>query len=520
MKVCLINPPRLLRLVGATMKPAPPLGLSFIAGAISARGHEVTVIDTLAEGRDDYYPFKHKIMVNGLSFEDTCRMIPHDVDIIGFSIMFSGNWIHNREMIDEVASRFPSATIIAGGEHITACPEFCLEQTVHLKACIIGEGEETVVELLDAIMSGDDLNNVSGISYKTDEGKIITTERRPRVKELLSINRPAWEFFPLKKYVDNQITLGVAQGILSLPLLATRGCPYTCTFCSSPLMWGTKYNMRSVKDVADEIETFYHRYNARNFDFYDLTAIIKKQWIIDFCQELLKRDLPNLTWQIPAGTRSEAIDDEVAYWLKKSGCTNITYAPESGSPETLKLIKKKVNLNDMLRSIRHSNKEGMNIKINFIIGFPNETHKNIWESIRFLIQASKAGVHDMAPSIFSPYPGSELFRNLQDSGEIDIYKDDYFIEIVNVDTFFDNKFYNKNIGKIPLRLYLFLYLLVFYSANYFYHPKRFLKTLRNLVTQKYESRGEMALGELLNRNLFRLIRPKNTGKILSSATKE
>ncbi len=493
-----------MRPMSAAMKPAPPLGLAFIGSALKNAGHEVTIIDCLAEGPDDYYEYLDNIICNGLSNEETAGRIPFDTDVIGFSIMFSGNWIHNREMMDYIGNKFPNAAIIAGGEHITACPEFCIQQTQHLKACVLGEGEDTVVELVEALGNNNPLHTVSGICFRNENNQPQTNSRRSRIKEVNEISRPAWELFPIDKYKDNSIILGVDRGLISLPVLATRGCPYSCTFCSSPQMWGTKYSMRTVTDVADEIEYFYHRFGARNFDFYDLTAIIRRQWIIDFCKELMSRNLADLTWQIPAGTRSEAIDEEVAHWLYKSGCVNITYAPESGSPETLKLIKKKVSLKDMLRSINSSHKKGMNIKINFIIGFPNERHKNIWESIKFLVQASKAGVNDMAPSIFSPYPGSELFNNLVAQGKINMHSDKYFLEIVNVDTFFENTFYNEHINKYILRAYLFMYLFVFYGSNFIFYPSRLVKTLYNIWNKKYESRGEMAIGELLKRRNIKI----------------
>ncbi len=503
MKVCLISPQRLMKLMSATMKPAPPLGLSFVAAALKAAGHEVVVVDCIAEAPDSYLFFTNDIIANGLSYKDTISYIPPDVDVIGFSIMFSGNWMHNRVLIDYVAKNFPDAFIMAGGEHVTACPEFCIEQTKHLDACILGEGEEVVVDLLNCIAAKKSLSEVEGITYRSVENVPITNARKKRIRVLEEIPRPAWEFFPIEKYRDNSIIYGVDRGVISLPIMATRGCPYTCTFCSSPNMWGTRYSMRPVADVLDEIELFQKKFDAQNFDFYDLTAIIKKQWMIDFCKELVSREL-NITWQIPAGTRSEAIDEEVAYWLYKSGCRNITYAPESGSSETLQIIKKKVKLSDMLRSITHSRKEGMNIKINFIIGFPNEKHKNIWESIFFLIKASKAGVHDMAPSIFSPYPGSELFEQLQVEGKINLHNDDYFHEIINVDTFLENTFYNTRISRFALRFYLFLYLFVFYSSNFVFYPNRLVRTIKNIATQKYESRGEMALGELIKRSKIKV----------------
>ena len=164
---------------------------------------------------------------------------------------------------------------------------------------------------------------------------------------------------------------------------------------------------------------------------------------------------------IPAGTRSEAIDAEVARYLYQSGCRNITYAPESGSIEMLKRIKKKVNLDNMLKSITYSNKEGLNVKINIILGFPDEKHKHIWDSLRFLIKASWHGVHDMSPAIFQPYPGSALFRRLAVEQKVNINDDGYFMELIGSDSFVSPYVYNENISQSVLRIYLLLTFILF-----------------------------------------------------------
>ena len=507
MKICLINPSRLMKPMSATMKPSPSLGLAFIAGALKREGHAVQIIDSLAEAPDQYIAFKDDIVLNGLTESQIGELIDPDTKVIGLSLMFSGNWLHNRVLIDYLGKRFTEATIVAGGEHLTAAPEFCIQQTKHLKICVRGEGEEAIVEVVKAIESKSDLASVQGIVYRDEDDQPVRTEPRKRIREVEQIAWPAWELFPLDKYKKYGIIYGVDRDVYSVPLMATRGCPYECTFCSSPQMWGTRYFMRSPQDVVNEIEHFKNTFNILNFDFYDLTAIIKKPWIIEFAQELIKRKL-DITWQIPAGTRSEVIDQEVARYLYLSGCRNITYAPESGSVETLKLIKKKVMLPNMLRSISFSSKEKMNIKINMIIGFPSDRHKNIWQTMWFLVKASYYGANDMAPSVFSPYPGSELFENLIKEGKVDITNDEYFYQIIYVDTFFNNFFYNTAINKYVLRFYLLSYLAVFYSSNFIFHPLRLFKTIQNLLTNRYESRAEMALGELMKRSKIKVKQPE------------
>ena len=497
MKICLIRPPVLLKPVSVTVKPSPPLGLAYIAGAIRHNNHEVIVIDAVAEAPDKFTSFSKDIVLNGLTHDEIIGLIPIDSDIIGISIMFTCNWLSDRKLIKLIGESFPGIKIIAGGEHITGAPEVSMKQAEHIHVCTLGESEETIIELLDAIENRNPLDIVSGILFMK-EGEIIRTAPRSRVKDINKFSYPAWDIFPMENYQKFKLNYGVQTETRSLPVLATRGCPYTCTFCSSPQMWGTRYYMRDPVSMVDELEYFKDKFGVLNFDFYDLTAIINKKWIIKFSKEIINRDL-NITWQIPAGTRSEVIDQEVAHYLYKSGCRFITYAPESGSNEILKQIKKKVSLSNMIRSIRYSRKEKLSVKLNIIIGFPEEKHVHIWQTIFFILKASWYGVHDAIPATFTPYVGSELFKKLQQSGEVNLFDDNYYYRIILGDSFFDGYYYNKNISKPILRFYLVLYILLFYGSNYLFRPNRIFRTIRNVITQKFETRGEMGLYDILKR---------------------
>lgn len=502
MKICLINPQRLLELNVPTLKSTPPLGLAYIAAVLEKEGHEIVIIDAIAENPKNIFAFDERISVNGLDYEDLINKIPDCSEVIGFTFMFSNNWLLYRKLIDMIGHAFPKAKVIAGGEHVSAMPEFSIQQTTCLLACVIGEGEDTIIDLINAFKSNTSLNNIEGIVYRNEKNEAVTNTRRSRVKAISELPPPAWQYFPLEKYDKFKLAWGVDRG-KSLPIMATRGCPYQCTFCSSPLMWTTKYSMRNPAEVMEEISYLYHTYGIRNFDFYDLTAIIKKSWIIEFCKTIDASGL-KITWQIPAGTRSEAIDFEVAEWLYKSGCRNITYAPESGSPFILKAIKKKVDLDNVLKSINDSYKAGLNIKLNMIIGFPEEHHKDIWQTLWFLIKAAWYGAHDAIPAIFSPYPGSELFDRLCKQNEINIDDDTYFRNLVFYDSFVANRVYNNNINAKWIRFYQAFIVLAFYFFNYLFRPMRFFKTIRNVINKKAESRAEDTLLDFLrNQKAFK-----------------
>ena len=154
--------------------------------------------------------------------------------------------------------------------------------------------------------------------------------------------------------------------------------------------------------VVDEIEFYKKNFNAKNFPFQDLTAIIKKEWIKAFCEEVIKRKL-NITWQLPTGTRSEAIDDEIARLLKKSGMTSMAYAPESGSEETRKFIKKRMKTENLFKSIDSASKAGLNIAVFIVIGFPHDNNKNLKENIKFIKRLASQGVTDMSVGYYMAY---------------------------------------------------------------------------------------------------------------------
>ncbi len=104
-----------------------------------------------------------------------------------------------------------------------------------------------------------------------------------------------------------------------MPLMATRGCPYRCTFCSNPVMYGTRWVARSPDHVLDEIQRYQDRYGATDFPFWDLTMVLKRDWVLDFCSKVEERGM-EFTWQLPSGTRAEIVDHEVARALCRSGC--------------------------------------------------------------------------------------------------------------------------------------------------------------------------------------------------------
>jgi radical SAM superfamily enzyme YgiQ (UPF0313 family) len=407
--------------------------------------------------------------------------------------MFSQEWPLARDLILGLRARFPDAVLIAGGEHVTAAGEYSLRDCRAIDYAVVGEGDETLVELLETLEAGGDVADVDGIIHLEGEAMVRTKPRR-RLRNVDELPRPAWDLVPIEAYLANGLNHGVSSG-RTMPLLATRGCPYSCTFCSNPGMWTTRWYARSPLEVADEMESYVKEYKADNFDFYDLTAIVKKAWIVEFCQELIRRKL-DITWQLPAGTRSEAIDDDVTPLLARAGHRNLVYAPESGSPRVLKAIKKRVDLSRMLESMRSACRNSLSIKLNLIIGLPMETRRDIFATYWLMAKAAWIGVDDAMLSTFIPYPGSRLFAELQECGRIEQLSDDFFYDLSSEGSVGHVESYSAHVGPRALLAYKLFGMLLFYSLSHLFHPTRIFRTIWNVHRNEHETRLEKALGTL------------------------
>jgi radical SAM superfamily enzyme YgiQ (UPF0313 family) len=311
-----------------------------------------------------------------------------------------------------------------------------------------------------------------------------------------NVPRAAWDMLPIDSYEIHK-DLPEKNTRPTLPILATRGCPYTCTFCTSPNMWGTRYFMRTPTDVFDEMVSLNKRYSVINFEFYDLTAIINKKWIMELTQLMINHDV-KLYWKIPSGTRSEALDSEVAKNLMASHCYTLAYAPESGSKRLLEAIHKKVNLERMIDSMKASKQEGLKLFINIILGIPGEKHKDVFATFSFLFKCGWIGVDEMHLSIFRPYPGTALFKQLIDEGKIQMENDDYFIDtILNIEQA-ESRF-NSYVSSSWYKFYFPLALVVFYSARYVHNPLKLIRTFKNVINNNSQNRFERYLVVLLGK---------------------
>lgn len=498
MHLTLVRPPTVTPPgVYLASRGTPPLGLAYLAGAAKAAGHDVTCIDAFGEAMNARRVFKGSgLIINGLTAGEISNLVPLHTDVIGISCMYSNEWIYVREVIHVLHQARPHAMLVAGGEHVTADFQTVFADAPELTACALGEGEETLVDLLGSLRLGRPLEEVRGLVIRDADGSLLHTGRRQRVQELASIAWPAWETLPIEQYLEAGLGFG-AQGRRCMPILASRGCPYQCTFCSSPQMWTTKWNSRDVEDVLSEMKTYVRRYRAEHFDFYDLTAIIRKDWILKFATRLIEERL-GVTWALPSGTRSEALTEEVLGLLRASGCCKINYAPESGSKATLVRIKKRVKLDRMMVSMRAAVKAGITARANILIGLPEQNARELIDNFIFAARIAWIGVHDIAVFGFVPYPGSELYNQLRATGQIEsgeAYRTFLAFNLTNAHRHMRS--WSRYISDWQMPYIIYALTLWFYCLQFAFRPYRIALHIYRMAARKPFTTLEVILSEFI-----------------------
>lgn len=498
MRVQLIHPPLYLNVHAMTaLRPSLPLGLAYIAAALRRSGHEVTVLDAVAEAPEQVTRgSKKQLFALGLTPEQIVERLDPAAQVFGLTNMWTFSWPLVREIAKAIKARFPDTPIVCGGEHFSALPELSMEQSP-IDVVVLGEGEEGAVEVVDAlaqqkaIPGSVDWLQIAGIVFRGEDGRPLRSLKpRARNREVDAIAWPAWDLFDIDVYTKYEFINGLNQGT-TVPILATRGCPYQCTYCASPNMWTTRWFARDPKDVVDEIQHYHEKYGATNFPFQDLTAILKKDWILAFCNELLDRKL-KINWQFPSGTRCEVIDDEVARLLYRSGGRSLALAPESGSERTRKLIRKQMKTESLMKSVKASVRNKLNVTVFIVIGFPHDTKEDLAETRKLVRKLARLGIDDIAVGFFFPIPNTQLYDELMAAGRVGL-SDEFLLTPIfaNEEKLLDENNYCEHLSARELTAWKYKFLLSFYGRSFALRPWKVARliwnTLRGRETRKLET---------------------------------
>jgi radical SAM superfamily enzyme YgiQ (UPF0313 family) len=492
----LLRPPALTTLLKPSTVVAPPIGVAYLASALREAGERVTVVDAVGMSPDTISPLKacgyRSGVAIGLKPEDIVAAIPEDATVLGVSCMFSSSWPYDRYIIEQIAIRRPGLRIIVGGEHASACWEYILDSTPCVAACAIGEGEETII----ALAQSTDWSDVDGLALRDENGKPYRTGRRARIRDIDAIELPAWDLLPLESYLAGGLNHGTTRR-RSMPLLATRGCPYSCSFCSSPQMWTTRWKARDPVQLVAEMAEYKRQWNVTNFDLYDLTTIVDRRWTVAFARELIDQGL-SITYQLASGSRTEAIDSEVAELLARSGCTHITFAPETGSEEAIKRHRKKIDLDRMEAALRACRAHGIVVSLNFIL-FPDDAIADVLATWRFALRCATAGAADVSYFPYLPYPGSALYDELLQTERLPPLSDQFLAELLAQFDLVSSHSHNPRFSDTAMRGLRTMVIGSFLAVAAAHDPRRTLHAVGNVITGKPNTRLEKATSDIIRR---------------------
>lgn len=486
-----------------SVSAAPPLGVAYLAAVLRQERFPVSIVDGFGEAPRRVTEFP-EFDVLGLRNEEIVERLPADATMFGFSSMFSNEWIYLRQLIASVKRRFPHGTMVLGGEHASALPEYSLDSCSELDYVVTGEGETPIVQLARACFAREQLQSVGSLYYRQG-GHIRFTAKQSRLKNITDLPFPAWDLLPAENYLRDGIATITRKGQRVMPMLASRGCPYACKFCSNPAMYGVNYYVRDVDNVIDEVRWLKDRYDISGFELHDLTFIIKRPWIKQFCHRLIEEGL-QMQWNVPT-TRSEAIDDEVVELLKESGCRNLCLTPDSGSPRMIKEMLKNVDLSKITHTARTILTSGIVLKMNIVFGFPGERHRDVWQSIVYGMRLSWYGIGTVLFYRFTPYPGSEYFELLRRRGKLPDFGPEFdrFLVTNIYNELSEMRSYSEHISDRSIRLYLFLAYALTQLTFFLRHPLQIFKTAARVWQNVPESQSDLLILESLRRFRFRLL---------------
>lgn len=392
MKVLLISPPR------EVLQPAcfPPMGLAYIGAVLKQDRHEVRIIDAASY---------------------SCKRLEREIlatnpDVVGITC-----WTIERVQTFKTAQIskqcVPQAKIIIGGQHATAFPEHMFK-LAHADVVVLGEGEETMSELMSCFENNDDISHIRGIVYQNGS-KTIYTEPRELIEDLDGIPFPIYDDFDLKRYNGLPETKSLAAAIIT-----SRGCPYDCIYCSSAIFWKRRWRSRTSENVLGEIEWLYRDYNVRSLIFFDDLFFLNKNRAIEICKGIIEKNL-ELSWV--AEGRVNSVDRELLQWMKKAGCYRIDYGVESGSPQILKNINKKITVGQIKRTFKLTHEVRIKPDAYLMVGNPGENEKTINETIQLMKEIKP--YYTNTGSILWILPNTKLYERSKKLGIID---DNYWLK--------------------------------------------------------------------------------------------
>ncbi len=392
MKVLLLRPAAEKK----SMARVLPLGLLAIGSVLKRAGHQVKILDLRISNSPDE--------------ELDSVMSSFDPQVVGIGVM-TIECKYGFVDAAKVKEINPEVTVVFGGPHCSHEPRFILNDP-NVDLMVSGEGDLTIVELINALEQGKDIENVPGIAYKIN-GSYIRTADRPVIRDLDQFDQE-YNLINLERYFNFQSSMDffpVFRNKRFLPLVTSRGCPFKCTYCHDIFDKSIQY--RSPKAVVDEIEYLIKKYGVREFHIVDDVFNVNMKRAKIVLDAIIERNL-NIHISFPNGLRADFFDDELIDKMQRAGVYRMALGIESGSQRIQDMIKKDLDINIIYDVVEKLTRARMSVHGFFMLGFPSETRDEMKETIDF---ACDLGLTTANFSLVIPNPGTDLRQTFIESRE-------------------------------------------------------------------------------------------------------
>jgi len=371
------------------MQPYPPLGTMYAASYIRDKGYDVALFDAmLAESEEEWAKSldEHKPQY-AIIFEDN------------FNYLSKMCLLRMREaaftMIQMAKER--GCIVILCGADVTDHYEKYLEHGADY--CLLGEGEETLAELLNQLSTKNEADNIIGLASK----ETLLPSRRPDIKNLDSLPFPAWDLVDVKKYKK---IWKEKHGYFSMNMVTTRGCPYHCNWCAKPI-WGQRYNSRSPENVAAEMKWLKENFAPDHIWFADDILGLKPNWVEKFADLLHGYDA---VIPFKCLKRADLINEKTASALAKAGCKTVWLGAESGSQKILDAMDKGGTVEDIYQAAELLQKNKIEVGFFLQFGYPSET----WDDVQLTLKMVRECMpDDIGISVSYPLPGTKFYERVK-----------------------------------------------------------------------------------------------------------
>ncbi|MBI9016130.1 MAG: B12-binding domain-containing radical SAM protein [Phycisphaerae bacterium] len=410
MKIALINPSWLFR-NNADVVLSQNLGLGYLASYLRQHGHQIQIIDSLAEGFKQRGKMPNGSLRVGLLDCQVVDLLSNRLDLIGITIPFSHMYEVAESLCCAIKEGYQDIPVVMGGVHPSTCPQDYM--TSKADYWLVGEGEIAMRQLADGL----EPDQIEGL-LSASKPQLLPGEKTQQIMDLDLIPEPARDLLPMDLYKN--LSPRRISHKPTASIFTSRGCPWDCQFCSVHPINGYKWRMSSAAKVLQEIRHLVKDYGIRQLEFEDDNLTVnydRAMEIFDGIYQLRKQLGIELTWGTPNGVRADnGIDRAMLEMMKKSGCVRLTFALEHGDQEIRKIMDKHLNMDKFEQALRDAIDMGIYTEVFTMVGYPGETAERFENGRAYYRKLADWGVNLIHFFYPQPYPGTKLYSFCKEKG--------------------------------------------------------------------------------------------------------